>query len=179
MNNHELLIKLLPKGAYSDDDESLVRKDLKVAGDSFDDVVTSLLGLLDEMVPDTTSVLLSSWERTYDIVTDESLSDAERVQNLLARVNYSPGIHTSFIQDALEPIFGYRPTIHEHPSVEIGDEYWAFVVELDPDEVSVTFDYDEAMTVLEEIKPAHTLGRIGRVPFRTDEGLTDRDLLGS
>ena len=179
MTSYELLVKLLPRGAYSDDPESLVRKDLLVAGNALDGVVSSLLELLEEMFPDSASALLARWERTYQIVTDESLSDAVRIQNLLARVNYAPGIRTEFMQDALEPLFGYRPTIFEHASVEVGDEYWAFIVELDPDEVSAFFDYDESMTVLEKIKPAHTQGRVGIIPLRTDEGLTDRDLLGS
>jgi len=182
MTNEEVLIKLLPPKTYSEDPDSLVRADLKVHGDTLDDVQESAEGLLDEVFPDKADVTIGDWERVCALVGGEAFSLSERQDRVVSKLNEKAGIDVPHILDVMEPLFGYRPDLHEHDSyAEVGDEYWGFAIEIDENQIDPNFDYDHALSELRKIQPGHAQGRIGHMPFRCDDpqSLTDKDLLGS
>jgi len=182
MTNEEVLLKLLPPKTYSDDPDSLTRGDIKVQGDTLDDVEASAKGLLNEMFPDTADVTIVDWERVCALVGGDEMSPNERQDRVVSKLNEKAGIDADHILDVMEPLFGYRPTLHEHESyAEVGDEYWGFAIEIDENEIDPNFDYDHALRELQKIQPGHAQGRIGHMPFRCDDpqSLTDKDLLGS
>jgi len=195
MEFYELLKESLPKGPYSDDDESLVLKELKVISLGFERARANMDALVEEFFSATTDARLADWASEYGVVSAEGTPDYIRRQSIQAKIRARPGASIADIQESLYPFLGYLPEINEQTLFRTDDsgsltdqdelteveEVYRFEVIVDGSQITTPgFDRDVVQAYLGEIKPAHTQGDIVFTLFATDDPLysrTDQDEL--
>lgn len=195
MDFYGLLKSALPRGPYSEDDESLALKELKVISLGLERARQNMQDLQLEFFPATAEALIADWEREFGIAPDNTAPLYLRRQHVQARENARPGLSIRDMQEGLYPFLGYYPTIQEKrlfraddPGsltdtdilVEPGTEVFKFLVLVDGSLITTPgFDRQVVQAFLNEIKPAHTQGDITFSLFAADDpySLTDTDLL--
>ncbi len=113
MDYYGLLKKLLPAGAYSDDDASLVLKDIYVTALSLTRTQENAEALLDEMHPETAIYSLPDWERTCAIVPGQVDPVQTRQQRTSQKLRARGGLSRQYFID-LASTLGYTITVDEY-----------------------------------------------------------------
>lgn len=122
-SHYEALKKLMPVNNL----DGILDDDLIIEGAKLDEVYTQAQSLLPELFPDTSSVLLASWYKTYNVTNSTQL--ANRFQDLANKVGFLSAIYITKV--ALD--LGYTISIVEG-NVNffiIGDSSYPFASTLD------------------------------------------------
>lgn len=192
----DLLLRLHPRGrAWSFDPASAPYQELEAWADVLDAQDDQVDALLDEILPDRATVLLSRWEELYDLHRRTGLTDAARRRRLQARMAYLPDTRPSTIRQILERYTaltlslvepgGFRCDDPDSVCDDAGDVLdGGFVWWIEVDETAArTGDVtrDELQEEIERLRPAHTVAFVRCDDFICDDpwSLTDRDLLGA
>src|SRR5690606_34710268 len=84
-----------------------------------------ITGLVDEALPDTTSVLLENWERIAGLPNECSAlaeTESDRRANLLAKLRARGGQSVAYIVDVVDAM-GYEITIDEYTPFIVDESY--------------------------------------------------------
>lgn len=193
----ELLLRLHPRGPYDLDEDALPYEDLSVLASGLDLADDQRLELLDEVLPDRTEDLLTSWERVYDIHRVSGRTVLQRRRAVLARRRLLPDFKRSTIESILETLTEVDVTVTEPLPFRCDDASslcdgsggtyvldGAFVFFADLDQAQATaagVDRDALDEMIDHVKPAHIVGLSRFDGFCCDDALSlcDRDLLGA
>lgn len=190
----DLLVRLHPRGAFDLDEGSVVREDLAVLAEGFDEADDHRIELLDEALPDRVEALLASYERVYGIKRTAGKTDAERRAAILAYRRLLPDFRPATLDDILTTLTGVDVVITEFTAFRCDhadsvcdatsdriDGTLGFFADFDrADAFAAGLDRGHADDVIERLKPAHVFGGARFDAFCCDDAysLTDRDLLG-
>jgi uncharacterized protein YmfQ (DUF2313 family) len=156
----DLLKRLYPRGPYDMGEGTINAADTEAIAARLGELEAQIDALGKEIFADTTEALLASFERVYGLPSNSGEAPTVRRQALLSKLRRSPGISISAIQDALEPLVGYRPTVTEYV-LQTGDppEYiFKFTVNIQWAQVTKTVRISQIRQAIEDAKPAHTQG---------------------
>ncbi len=188
------LLRLHPAGPLALSDGSLAWQDLEVLGQLLDTADEQMDLLLEEVLPDTSGALLTSWERVYDEHRIAATVPRRRAV-LVAHRRRLPDFRPATIEALLEQVSGLELDLHEPFAFRCDDPNslcddrddlidGAFVFVLDGDAVearSESPDIDLVEEVIDQIKPSHTYGFLRWDDFACDDEYSrcDLDLLGA
>lgn len=113
MDYYSLLKKLLPSGAYSDDDGSLTLKSVSVKALALTMAQANAEALLDEMHPETTQFCIADWERLCGLTPGPDDPLQTRQQRVIQQINMRGGVSRHYFID-LAAALGYTVTIDEY-----------------------------------------------------------------
>lgn len=191
----ELLLRLHPAGPWSDDQALAPYQELKAWGDVLDAQDSQVDELLAEILPDTTSALLSRWEALYELHRESGLTEAQRRRRLAARRRHLPNARPETLRSILAQYSDLTITIVEPGAFRTDDPDsltdtpsdvidGAFVWWIEVDEVAARAG-DTTRAELEHevqrVNPAHLVAFVRCDDFCCDDpwSLCDRDLLGA
>lgn len=188
------LLRLMPKGAYDLSYGTLVVDDLANVATGLDEADSQASDLLAESRPQDTDALLSRWEALLSL-RDRGLSDAVRRNRILAKLRLVPDMCPDTIESRAEEYSGLDfdlieagPFRCDDPNSLTDEPYplvdgaFVFVLEADSaDAHAIPLRRADLYTLIDAIKPAHTVGIIRLDDFFTNDSLsiTDCDLLGA
>ncbi len=113
MDYYSLLKKLLPAGAYSDDDASLVLKDVQVSALALTMTQENAEALLGEMHPETTQYAIADWERICGLTPGPDDPVQTRQQRVIQQLNMRGGLSRQYFIN-LAAVLCYTVTIDEY-----------------------------------------------------------------
>lgn len=196
-----LLVRLHPSGTLWRLEEGATQyAELKVWAYGLDSVWVQRNELVDEILPDQSTELLSSWERVYDVHPPTGRSVARRRQVVVGRRRILPSFTPSTIEEIVTATTGVAATVIElspfkadQPGAQADlhqvhnaylDEASAFTffVEMSaPGLLAAGVRRAEVDSLLELIRPAHTISHVRCDDFRTEDefSLLDYDRIGA
>ena len=191
------LLRLAPRGLLDLDEGSLVRLDLANVGTGLDTAETQVDLLLTESRPQGATALLARWETLYGL-RNRGLPDATRRRRIIAKARLIPDMCPDTIEGRCEEWTGMDPALLDlietgpfrcndagslcDDPEDVVDGAFVFIIALDSAEAHLhQVRMTELYALLEDLKPAHTVGIIRCDDFFTDDSLslTDCDLLGA
>lgn len=196
VDHTKLLLRLHPVGAVDLRPGSTYLLDLEVLGAALDLAWEQATQLEGELLPDHVSALLSRWEATYGINRVGSRTDTQRRDRLIARRRFLPDFRPATIEDLVEQLTGIDVDLLEPDAFRCDDAgsltddgatvvldgHFCFIIDMSrTTAAAASVDRDEVAELLDELKPAHTIGGTRFDDFRADDpySLTDRDTLAT
>ena len=191
--HEELLLRLHPIREDLDlSDGTTARAELVAWGTVLDGIWDQRDALMVEILPDTTTDTLTSWERVYDLHPPAGVSTSQRRDRVRAARRRLPDMRPTTIDELLELALGTEVSLYEPGSFRCDDEFsltdwwedpidgqFTFIVEVDEATIGDFTTRDEMEAYLEILKPAHVYGAVQTNLFLTDDpwSLTDHDLI--
>lgn len=170
--------------AYSKNPDSVIQRELMVEGDALGYAWSLFAELERYYLPDRATRMLDDWERICRIQPGPADSFETRRNRILGFMRKIAGYSRDQIVTALAPVLDCQPSdieIIENENTGINpDVVFIWFAHRDP-ALGGNPDFATAQRMLDEMRPAHTLGVVGEsTEFRCDDphSLCDRDLLG-
>lgn len=188
------LLRLMPKGAIDLSMGTLAVEDLSTVAESLDTEDQQAALLLSESRPQDATALLSLWESLVGL-RNRGLSDSARRDRILARLRLVPDMCPNTIETRSEQYTGISFVLSEIGPLrcdfasstcdtvdDVADGAFVFVLDADASEAHLgLLRRTDLLTLVEDMKPAHTLGIVRLDDFFTNDSLsvTDCDLIGA
>jgi hypothetical protein len=183
-----LLRRLLGAGAYAQDDDSVVSRELEILATGLADASANLLALREEFFLETLDVFLPRVESMLGLPTDPALTREQRRDRIIAHVN-THGARPADLRASVARLITTKNPDHvaivervltDQTVVNVPENIFQFFVHVDP---TVALPDDEAAInrLIDQQAHAHTQGQfIQSRAFRTNDpfSLTNRDILG-
>lgn len=109
----------------------------------------------EEAIPQTSSKMISYWEQSYGLVSDTSLSIAQRRDKLLAKIRSKPPMNKYKMEQLISATAGVKATINENT-----DKNTFTVYLYARDESELLTGESVLRDAIDRVKPAHTIYKI-------------------
>ncbi len=182
----DLLLALLPTGAYSKAPDADHVLELQAYAKTIENIETRVEELLPEFFADTAEETLEDWERVFDLHPASTATTAERQAALAAHVAKEPSLNPDYIASVVSTftlgsnvsITEYTPLFWDFEWDAIWIDEWVFrflVVIPQADVVANSVDFERTQLLVDALKPAHTEGVVVTDDFLFDTTTTPWD----